>query len=141
MTTRQAVIDEAKKWLGARWHHEACVPYYACDCGQIIADVYSQCGLIERPKIPTYPRQWALHQNEERYLAVVESYAQAVDTPQPADIAVWKIGRTYSHGAIVIDWPVIIHADIQDGVVQANAAIGPLAERAVKFYSVFGGEQ
>ena len=133
---RQAVIAEAQRWLGARWHHEACVPYYACDCAQLLVAVYSTVGIIERPILDAYSRQWALHQDEEKFLAIMERYAHPTDTPQPGDIAVWKIGRTYSHGAIIINWPTILHADIKAGVVHADASTGYLADRKVKFYRV-----
>ena len=134
---RNEIIAEAKCWLGAMWHHEACVPYLAADCGQILIDIYAKCGLIERPIVEAYPADWSLHRNEERYLAVVEQYAHQVEKPHPGDIAVWKVGRTFSHGAIVVDWPTIIHADTVDGVVYADALSGRLSDRQVRFYSVF----
>lgn len=140
VAARDLIIAEASRWLGAKWHHEACVPYVLADCGQILIDIYVQCGLIERPTVPPYPRDWALHQTEERYLAIVERYAHQVAAPLPGDIAVWKIGKTYSHGAIVVNWPHIIHADIQDGVVPADASCGLLSQRKVRFYSIFGDQ-
>lgn len=138
---RAAVITEAKKWLGAKWQHQACVRYQAADCGQILVDIYTQCGLIERPTVESYPKDWAIHNTEERYLAVVEQYAHEVTEPLPGDIAVWKVGRTYSHGAVVIDWPLILHADSTEGVTLADASKGKLAKRDVKFYSIFTGNQ
>ena len=36
--------------------------------------------------------------------------ARNISHPLHGDIAVWKIGRAYSHGAIVLLWPCIIHA-------------------------------
>jgi hypothetical protein len=137
MTDRATIIAEAKKWLGATWHHQACVPYIAADCGQILIDIYTKCGFVsEPPDVGYYPRDWALHKDDERYLAVVESYTHQVDAPLPGDIAVWKVGRTFSHGAVVLDWPWIIHADMNIGVVKADASQGDLATREVRFYSV-----
>lgn len=140
MSKRHEIIDEAKRWLGAQWHHEACARYQAADCGQILIDIYAQCGLIYRPIVEHYSRDWALHRDEERYLAIVEQYAHQVDCPKMGDIAVWRIGRSFSHGAIVVDWPQIIHADVHAGVVYAEADSGELSEKEVRFYSVFSGQ-
>ncbi|SJM96011.1 hypothetical protein [Crenothrix polyspora] len=137
MDKRQHIVDEAKKWLGARWHHAACVPYVAADCGQILIAIYAASGLIERPTVGSYPRDWAMHRDEERYLAVVEQYAHRVEQPLPGDIAVWRCGRSFSHGAIVIAWPLIIHADVVEGVVYADASCGQLSVREHRFYSIF----
>ncbi len=29
---------------------------------------------------------------------------------EPGDIVLWKFGRCFSHGAIIVEWPTIIHA-------------------------------
>lgn len=140
MTDRDRIIEEAKRWIGAVWHHAACVPYVAADCGMILIDIYEKCGLLpQRPNVDMYPRDWALHRDEERYLGVCQAHMQEVDAPLPGDIAVWKIGRCFSHGAIVVDWPMIIHADVVDGVVFADASTGHLSAREVKFFSLFDG--
>lgn len=137
MTDRAGVIDEAKRWLGARWHHQACVRYVLVDCAQLLIDIYAGCGLIERAEVAPYPRDWALHQDEERFLNIVERYAHPVAVPLPGDLAVWRVGRLFSHGGIVVAWPLIIHADMNEGVTYADASVGKLNERAVRFYSIF----
>jgi|SRR5579872_717175 len=40
----------------------------------------------------------------------------------PADIALWRFGRCFSHGAIVVDWPIVIHAYLGRGCVLEDAA-------------------
>ncbi|HEY3919460.1 MAG TPA: hypothetical protein VGL83_16850 [Stellaceae bacterium] len=42
--------------------------------------------------------------------------------PKPADIALWKFGRCFSHGAIVLDWPLVIHAYAGKGCVLEDAS-------------------
>jgi hypothetical protein len=48
----------------------------------------------------------------EEYLQVVLALgAREIQTlPLHGDLAIFKIGRAYSHGAIVLLWPCIIHA-------------------------------
>lgn len=138
--TRDIVLTEARRWLGAKWRHEARVRYVACDCGQLLLAVYHDCGLIPDITVEKYARQWSLHQKDERFLKLLDAYARPVAEPLPADIAIWKTAKTYSHAAIVLDWPHIIHADINEGVTLADAAQGRLPAFPVKFYSVFMGD-
>jgi NlpC/P60 family putative phage cell wall peptidase len=110
---RAAVVAEARTWLGTPYHHEARVkgPRGGVDCAQLLAGVYTGAGLIEPPVIPHYPPDWHLHRSAERYLEIVLAHASEIaGAPLPGDIALWRFGRCFSHGAIVADWPMVIHA-------------------------------
>jgi cell wall-associated NlpC family hydrolase len=68
----------------------------------------------------------------------VLGYAREIDgPPSPGDIALFRFGRTYSHGAIVTEWPRLIHAYWQIGVVPGDATQAPLRGRSVKFFTPF----
>ena len=109
------------------------------DCGRYLIEVYANCGLIDRFVPEPYPQDFALHSSDERFLCNIERYAVKVDSPQTGDIAVFKYGRCYSHAAIVIDYPRIIHAKINEGVTLDLATQGDLLNRSVRFYTLFGG--
>lgn len=142
---RAAIIEEAKTWLGTKWHHAARVKGAGVDCGLFVGSVYVAVGLLswsvfvpEGEPDPPYQRDWMMHRDEERFLGAFELFADPVLRPLPGDIAIWKFGRCFSHAGIVIDWPQIIHCYIPErGVVYGDATKGPLAEREVKFYSRF----
>lgn len=135
---REQIITEATKWLGAHWHHAACVRYQAVDCAQILADVYSAVGLIEKPDYTNYPRDWAAHRNDEWFMQTVMRYAHRVEKPLSGDVVLFKIGRTFSHGAIVVAWPLVIHADMNEGVAIADIERHPqLSRRDRQFWTVF----
>lgn len=144
---REAVIAEAKTWLGTKWHHEARVKGSGVDCGQFILAAFEGAGLVPHIETGHYPADWMLHREEERYLAFVETHLDRVETPKPADVAVWQFGKCFSHGAIVVDWPVVIHAFRPErAVVWGDATKGQLARmhlpeggsapRPVRFYSI-----
>ena len=59
---------------------------------------------------------------------------------KPGDIALFRFGRTFSHGAIVTDWPRLIHAYWAIGVVWGDATLHPLKDRPVRFFSPFHNE-
>lgn len=141
MNIRQAIITEAKTWLGTRYHHAAAIKGAGVDCAQILIEVYSAVGLADKPDVGYYPSDWMLHRSEERYLGWVEKYCKQVAVPQMGDIVLFKFGRCFSHSGIVTTWPEIIHAQREDGCCYAHAEAGALAGREVRFYSFFEGAE
>lgn len=112
----------------------------------ILHAIYSSVGLIPRFEIPDYSPQWFMHQSAELYMGEVLRHACATDSPKPGDVALWKVGRCFAHGAIVVDpgWPRIIHAYQAAGfVLEANGTDAALAQqrsgkhREVRFFTLW----
>lgn len=135
---RRAVLAEAMSWLGTPYHHKARVKGAGVDCAQILIAVYAACGVIPAFDPGDYPPDWMLHREEERYLGWVQRFAVEVEQPQPGDVVLYRVGRCYAHGGIVVAWPTILHAFRREGVVLADGTQGFLAERAATFWSVWG---
>jgi cell wall-associated NlpC family hydrolase len=137
---RAAVVIEAQTWLHTRWHHLARVKGVGVDCAQFLVAVYAACGIV--PDIDTgyYPPDWHLHRSSERYLDRLLEHAVPVAVPQAGDIAGFRYGRpAISHAGIVIEWPMIIHAYRDEGMVTiSDASKGSLAMRLNGFFSPWG---
>ena len=139
---REALIAAAEGWLKTPFHHHARVKGVGVDCINLLCAVYEEAGLIDHVDLPYYPPDWMLHRSEERMLAGVLAMAHEVSTPESGDVALFRYGRCYSHGAIVTRWPEVIHAIAALGVViRGDATKHPLLDasnepRPVKFYSV-----
>lgn len=114
---RELVIKIAKEYLRTPYHHYGTVKGAGVDCLTLIIGIFKEAGLLRDVIVPKYSHEWHLHHSEEKYLNGLLKYSQEVEKPQPGDIALWKFGRCYSHGAIVIEWPIIIHAYIGKGCV------------------------
>ena len=57
------------------------------------------------------------------------------------DFVVFRFGRTFSHGAIVLGWPLVIHSAIPHGVLLADAERdGELMRREAKIFQFVGCE-
>lgn len=139
---RQAVIDEAMTWMGTPYHHEATVKGAGVDCAQLLRLVYKEAGVIDDFLYPQYPPDWMQHRSEEKYLSFVVDRAEQVEIPLPGDAVVYKVGRCFAHGAIIIEWPSIIHASNRDReVVLADGLQGWLAGREYQFWRVKGIDQ
>lgn len=143
--SQSRVLAVARSWLGTPYHPGGRVKGAGCDCLTLLAEVYSEAGVLPRLHIPYYPRDWHLHRGAERYMEGVLRYAHEIEhPPQPGDIALWKFGRCYSHGAIVVQWPKIIHAYCGRACTEEDASSARWLccmesgkPRPVKFFSVF----
>ena len=136
---RQQIVRAAREWLGTPYHHKARVKGAGADCAMFPLAVYQECGLLPRDyRPPDYSVQWHLHRSEELYLRELERFCAAIaGPPQSGDFVVFKFGRTFSHGAVVLDWPQIIHSQVPHGVVLADALReGELLGRESKTYAI-----
>jgi cell wall-associated NlpC family hydrolase len=116
--TRQNVVKEALSWQGTPYHHQGNIKGVGVDCVMLMIEVYRACGLA--PAVPDprpYPHDWHMHRGEELYLGGIEQCAVPTAIPLPGDIALFQFGRCVSHGAIVLAWPLVIHAYIEHGAV------------------------
>lgn len=143
---RQQVIDEAMTWLRTPHHNGACIKGVGVDCGQFPNAVYTACKLIDPVQTGRYSEQFHLHKDEEWYLRFCETLGKelpAGQLPKKGDFALYKVGRIFSHGAIVIEWPLIIHSYIGVGVTIDHGDKGWMSkqkngeERPLKFFTLW----
>lgn len=139
MSARDKIISEALGWLNTPYHHEADVKGAGVDCAMLLVRVYRDAGLIPAIDPRPYPADWMLHRDEERYLGWVKQYADQVTEPQPGDVVLYKVGRCFAHGGIVLAWPDIIHAFRDEGaVVRGRFDTGRLSGREMQLWRVRG---
>ena len=134
---RAADVAEAQSWIGTPFHHAARVKGAGVDCLMLLAEVYERAGVSAHIEPPFYVPDWHLHREAERYSEGLLHYAREIAAPLPGDIALFRFGRTFSHGAIVIEWPRLIHAYWAIGVVWGDANLHPLKGRPVRFFTPF----
>jgi cell wall-associated NlpC family hydrolase len=135
---RAAVIAAAESWRSTPFHHAAKVKGAGVDCLRFLEATYLEAGIVDKIDIPYYPSDWHLHRDAERYMEGLLQYAREIEGPPlPGDVALFRFGRCYSHGAIVVAWPRLIHAYWSLGVVWGSAELVPLRGRPVRFFSPF----
>lgn len=118
---RAKVVAAARSYLRTPYHAEGRIRGAGVDCLTLIALAYEEAGIVINAPVPHYSPTFMLHHSEEQYLQGLLKYAHEVETPLPGDIVIWKFGRCFSHAAIVIKWPEIIHAYVGSGVTLENA--------------------
>ena len=121
---RARIEQIARSWIGTPYHVHAEVRGHGVDCGRLLARVYEESGFgkVERRHVS---HQFYMHSSEEVFLENVLQYVREIDEEavKPGDVVLYKIGRCYSHGAIVVSpgWPLaIVHAHSRAGVVMRS---------------------
>lgn len=113
---RAEVVRLARKWVGTPYLSNAMVLGAGIDCAMLLVAVYREAGLLPEDFDPRpYPPHWHLHQGEERYKNITEQFAEEVSAPPEraplgGDVILFRIGRLFAHGAIITDWPKVVHA-------------------------------
>ncbi|MGV0960107.1 MAG: hypothetical protein ACOYB1_09750 [Limnohabitans sp.] len=142
---QQQVLAEAHTWLGTPWHHEGAIKGAGVDCAMLLVRVFATVGAIPDIDPRPYPMDHMLHSGEERFLGWLQQYADPVtsgESPLPGDVVVYRVGRCFSHGAIVTQWPYIIHAFRDERrVVVTPFSAGRLASKPFKIMRMRALEQ
>jgi len=139
---RKAVVAEALSWVNTPYLEGARVKGAGVDCGQLLIQVYANVGLIEPFDTGYYSPQHHMHSNEERYLNYVLERSTEVPEPELGGIVMFRFGRVYSHGGVVIGWPRIVHALRFAGTAIVNVDQCRLGPRALdklprKFFTLW----
>ena len=137
---RQRVVDIARTWLKTPFHDGAQIKGIGVDCANLLAAVYEEAGLVDPVNIAPYSPQFMLHRNEPLFEQYVLKFGHEVATPQVADIVLYRVGRSFAHGAIVsTPWPgAIIHAYKTFGfVAETGADESDLRGVQRKFFSLW----
>lgn len=146
---RAAVAAEAKSWCKTPYHGHSCLKHHGVDCGQLIYGVYRACGLVPALELPKdYALQVSKHRVSSDYVDVVDKYFRDIpeQEAQPGDLVVYKLGHSFSHAGIIVEWPsFIIHAEEKHGVSGTHGIKAPyfrlLGAQAQRVFRTFkGGE-
>jgi cell wall-associated NlpC family hydrolase len=141
---RRAIIAEAKTWLGTPFRARSMVKGAGCDCATFAVGVYRATGMLpedfELPK--QYSVHFGLHAEKPEELDFYLRFAREamLEIPageaKPGDLLVLNLARTWSHGGILLDWPMVIHAEERNGVRISNMEIDPpFRRREKKFFT------
>lgn len=135
---RTAVVAEARTWLRTPYHHRARLKQVGVDCAMLLAEVYERAGVTPHVEVGEYPPDWFMHRSEERFREwVLRCGGERVEVPEPGDVALYQFGRCFSHGAVVVEWPLIIHAFYSTKICElADGLQGLLMNKKTEFYTL-----
>jgi NlpC/P60 family putative phage cell wall peptidase len=120
MSTRQAIVTEARSWIGTRFHHQAATKGAGCDCIGLVRGVGIALGLYPAnfTELPEY-KQFAGYGRDPAAGALEKGCSIfGVQIPvaqaRPGDVFLMHFGGDPRHVAFVGDYPggglSLIHA-------------------------------
>ena len=138
---RAAAVREAHRWLRTRWVHRGAKLGAGVDCGNLLIEIFHGARLIPRIDLEQYSRDWMNHEDYSKFLEYVEKFARKKSAPaEPGDIILFRIGKCISHGAMVINWPQIVHAYAPARCVTLDTMESPLGHLAVGVWEILTPE-
>lgn len=119
----EAILNEAREWIGTPYHHAADVKSTpdkrgGVDCAMLLVRVFCDTRHVPMFDPRPYPPDWHLHRDQERFLSWIDCFTVPVETPEPGDVALFQYGRCVSHGGIMETPSIIIHADLDARIVE-----------------------
>lgn len=128
---RQAVLEQAKTWLGTPYHHQGRIKGVGIDCATLLCEVYHAAGVAPFVDPTPYPQNWHVHRADERYMGWVNQFAsRTFDMAQVGDLVLFKFGRAFSHGGIYAGNRQVIHSLHGSAVICTSLDDAPLLDRA-----------
>lgn len=146
------IVESVRSWLGTPYHHRARLKGVGVDCGQLVIAAHVEAGMVDNFDTGFYTSDWHIHRDEDKYIAFVEAYLDRIDdselsltdrlkvdanvTFDPGTVLVFRLGRTYSHGGIVTQWPMFVHAYQPSAIVEEVDILNtPMSRRPMRAYS------
>lgn len=149
---RAQVVAAAREWVRTPWKHRSAALGSGVDCARLLLEVGVRSKMVERFDPKFYTHDWHHHRNEERFIEAlsermveVESAGEPIKergrefSVLPGNVLIWKNGRTFSHGAIVSEWPMVVHASWPARCCLEESVYGGILEVSpVRVFSFWG---
>lgn len=103
MTTREAVVAEARKLLGTPWQHLGRVPGVAIDCIGLVHTAGYAAGLVGDLALP---RDYEKRPSNQRLQKSCDQYLVRVRGPALGRVALMRFGVEPHHMGIIGDYPL-----------------------------------
>jgi len=132
---RLKIEEVARKWVGGSYHINGMIPYTHSDCHTILMMIYAEAQLIPLLTPQYYNAQFMLHTGDTKYFDTIKEYASETSYPQKGDLILYRYGRVISHSAIILNYPEIIHSQVNNGTILDDATNPALVKRQEHIYS------
>ena len=121
MTTRAAVVTEARSWLGTPYQHQASIKGAGCDCLGLVRGVWRALYGEEPEPAPPYGPDWAELGGEELMLQAARRWLRPSNALSPGDVLLFRMapGAPVKHAAIASAEERMIHAYWGRAVVES----------------------
>lgn len=140
MITRDAIVAEAREWIGTPWHHQAALKGKGCDCIGLIYGVARALGIPEAARFRADPRFRGYGRTPEPSMlrAAIAEYLNVADVERPGDILLMRFDAEPQHFGFLSTPDYMIHAYAQARKVVENRIDDKWRRRIVGAYRFRG---
>ena len=131
--TQYQVVEEARRWLGTPYHHQASTRGIGTDCLGLVRGVWRDLYGGEAEVPPAYSRDWAEAGGRETMLEAAERHLIGIPLSAIAagDVVIFRLrtGVVAKHAAIIASASTMIHA--MEGVAVSEVAFSAWWRRRI----------
>jgi len=122
---RNAIVDEARRWIGTPYIHQASVCGQGADCLGLIRGIWRNCIGPEPQTMPAYSPDWGEVSDRNTMLDAAVRWFEPIENEQPAeagDIVLfrWNNSSCIKHVGVITGLHNFIHAYEKAGVVETT---------------------
>lgn len=126
MIARQAILDEARDWIGTPYQHQASVKGAGADCLGLVRGVWRALYGEEPEPTPAYTPDWAERAGAETLLYAARRHLLEIPLRDaaPGDVLLFRMDSRapIKHAAILDEEQRIVHAYWGRAVVRSRFA-------------------
>ena len=140
MITREAIVAEARSWIGTRWLHQASLKGKGCDCIGLVAGVARNVGIPEALQFQRDIRYQGYGRTPDSRLLreAVSKYLEPTEDPQPGDVILMRFDAEPQHFGILSKRDYMIHALALARKVAEHRIDDAWASRIVSYHAFRG---
>lgn len=139
---RERFVQECLTWERTPYHPHARVKGAGADCVSYIVQAAENAQIVEHIDLPYYSPQWHLHcdrvegkARRELLLRELLKYCKRTHETTSGNLVIFTFAHAYSHTAIILTWPEVLHASMQSGRVERiNVDLDPHLSRCKKLF-------
>lgn len=114
LDVRERVIDQACRWVGTPYRHQASIRQVGCDCLGLVRGVWREIYGCEPEKVPPYTADWAEAGRREQLIEAALRHMKQLEASEarPGDLLVfrWRHHVPAKHVGIAMPHGRMIHA-------------------------------
>lgn len=138
--TREAIVAEARSWIGTPYRHQASLKGVGCDCLGLVRGVWRALYGAEPESVPPYAPDWAEAARGEPFAEAALRHMIAIEGAfAPGDVLLfrWRAGLAAKHAGIATAQDRMVHA--HERACVAEIALSPWWRRRIAFVFRFPG--
>ena len=118
--TRDAIVSEARAWIGTPYRHQASVKGVGCDCLGLLVGVWREVTGAEPPELPNYRADWRDLSHAPELQGLAERWLVPAAGLTAGRVLLFRMGSAAlpRHCGIMVTDGRFVHAQERLGVVE-----------------------